>query len=217
MAAEFKIGRLRYNWAGIWTPATVYSRDDIVLNDGKAYSCLVPNTASANFYTDLYNTFPRWQIVIDGKTWVGPWVTNYSYGVGHIVIFGGKAYTSAVAHTSTNFMDNAANWTEYVEFEAWNPLWTTNKAYGENDLVRWGGVVYKCVTNHVSASSSSAGPEANQSAWTVYYSGVEYKGAWVSGTRYKLNDPNEYKKVKIIHADKDNLKIDTSSPFNGKL
>ena len=188
MAAEFKIGRLRYNWAGTWAPGTDYARDDIVLNDGKAYSCLVPNTASANFYTDLYNTFPRWQVVIDGKTWVGPWTTNYSYGVGHIVIFGGKAYTSIVAHTSTNFLDNAANWEEYVEFVAWSPLWATNRAYGENDLVRWGGIVYKCVTNHVSAVSSSAGLEANQSDWTVYYSGVEYKGAWVSGTRYKLND-----------------------------
>jgi hypothetical protein len=188
MAAEFKIGRLRYNWAGTWAPAVEYSRDDVILNDGKAYYCLVPNTSSANFYTDLYNTFPRWQVVFDGKTWVGPWLTNYSYGVGHIVIFGGKAYSSIVAHTSTNFIDNAANWAEYTEFVAWNPSWTTSKAYGENDLVRWGGTVYKCVTNHVSASSSSAGLEANSPAWIVYYSGVEYKGAWVSGTRYKLND-----------------------------
>ena len=188
MAAEFKLGRLRYNWAGTWTPATAYARDDIVLNDGKAYTCLVPNTASANFYTDLYNVFPRWTIMLDGKTWAGPWVTSHSYGVGHIVIFGGKAYTSITAHTSTTFLADAANWAEYTEFDAWHPSWTTNTAYGLNDVVKYGGIVYKCITNHQSAGSTSLGLEANQASWEVYYSGVEYKGLWTSGTRYKLND-----------------------------
>jgi hypothetical protein len=188
MAAEFKLGRLRYNWAGTWTPATAYGRDDIVLNDGKAYTCLVPNTSSANFYTDLYNVFPRWAIMLDGKTWVGPWQSSYSYGVGHIVIFGGKAYYSSTAHTSTTFLADAANWTVYTEFNAWKPTWATSTAYGLNDVVKYGGIVYKCIANHLSAGSASAGLEANQASWEVYYSGVEYKGDWTSGTRYKIND-----------------------------
>ena len=188
MAAEFKIGRLRYNWAGTWTPATEYSRDDIILNDGKAYTCLVPNTSSANFYTDLYNTFPRWQVVIDGKTWVGPWLTNYSYGVGHIVIFGGIAYTSIVAHSSTTFANDIANWAVYTEFDGWTPNWITSTVYGINTVVKYGGIVYKCIANHTSAGTTSLGLENNSAAWEVYYAGVEYKGIWVSGTRYKLND-----------------------------
>ena len=188
MAAEFKIGRLRYNWAGTWTPATAYSRDDVILNDGKAYSCLVPNTSSANFYTDLNNIFPRWQLVLDGKTWRGPWVTGYSYGVGNIVIFGGKAYTSITAHISSLFESDAANWSVYAEFDGWKPSWATNTAYGVNDVVKYGGIVYKCIANHTSAVSTSAGLEANQASWQVYYSGVEYKGIWASSFRYKLND-----------------------------
>jgi hypothetical protein len=188
MAQEFKLGRLRYNWAGTWAPATVYSRDDIVLNDGKAYSCLIPGTSSANFYTDLYATFPVWSLITDGKTWVGPWASSYSYGVGHIVVFGGKVYYSSTAHTSTTFLADAANWTVYTEFDGWKPTWTPNTAYGPNDVVKYGGIVYKCTANHLSAGSTSAGLEANQASWTVYYSGVEYKGAYTSGTRYKLND-----------------------------
>jgi hypothetical protein len=188
MAAEFKIGRLRYNWAGNWAPATTYGRDDVVLKDGKAYTCLVPNTSSANFYTDLYNIFPRWSLVIDGKTWAGPWVTNYSYGVGHIVLFGGKAYNCITAHTSSTFLSNAANWEVYAEFAGWNNAWATSVAYGVNDIVKYGGIVYKCIANHVSAGSASSGLEANQASWTVYFSGVEYKGVWVASTRYKVND-----------------------------
>ena len=188
MAAEFKIGRLRYNWAGTWAPATEYGRDDIVLNDGKAYTCLVPNTSSANFYTDLYNVFPRWSIVLDGKTWAGPWETDHDYGVGHIVVFGGKAYTSITAHSSTTFLANQANWAVYTEFDGWRPTWTSNTAYGVNDVVKYGGIVYKCIANHQSASSTDLGLEANQASWEVYFSGVEYKDLWTSGTRYKLND-----------------------------
>ena len=188
MAAEFKIGRLRYTWSGTWAPSTVYARDDVILNDGKAYSCLIPNTSSANFYTDLYATFPVWQQITDGKTWSGPWVTGHSYGVGHIAVFGGKVYYSSTAHISTTFLADAANWTEYTEFDAWHPVWATSTAYGPNDVVRYGAIVYKCIANHVSASNASDGLEANQSSWSVYYSGTEYKGAWVSGTRYKLND-----------------------------
>ena len=188
MAQEFKLGRLRYNWAGNWAPGTVYSRDDVVLNDGKAYSCLVPNTASANFYTDLNATFPVWSQMTDGKTWIGPWTTGYAYGLGDIIIFGGRIYSCTTAHTSTTFIADASNWSQYAESEGWRPNWDPSTVYGINDVVRWGGTVYKCIANHVSAATSDLGLEANQASWTVYYSGVEYKGAWANGIRYKLND-----------------------------
>jgi len=188
MSAEFKIGRLRYSWAGTWAPSTSYSRDDVVLKDGKLYTCLIPNTSSVSFYTDLNATFPCWQKTTDGKTWSGTWASGQSYGTGQLVIFGGLVYNCITAHTSSIFKDQAANWAEYTEFDAWHPVWTTNTQYGLNDVVRWGGIVYKCTTNHLSAASTVLGLEANQSSWSVYYSGVDYKGSWASSTRYKLND-----------------------------
>jgi len=188
MAAEFKIGRLRYTWAGTWALNTAYGRDDVVVKDGKAYTCLEPHTSNANFYTDLNNTFPRWQLLIEGKTWIGPWTTGYAYGTGNIVIFGGRVYVCATTHTSSTFLADAGNWSVYAEFDGWKPQWASNTAYGVNDVVRWGGIVYKCVANHVSNASPALGLEANQASWIVYYSGVEYKGNWASNTRYKLND-----------------------------
>jgi hypothetical protein len=188
MAAEFKIGRLRYNWQGAWTPGTLYSRDDVVVNNGNAYTCLIPNTSSANFYTDLYATFPVWQQMTPGTSWTGLWITGHSYGIGNIAVFGGLVYKCTVPHTSTTFLNDATNWTEYSEFDAWHVAWLPNTAYGINDVVRWGGITYKCITNHVSAADSVLGLEDNQSAWVVYYSNIDYKGAWTPSTRYKLND-----------------------------
>ena len=188
MAAEFKIGRLRYTWAGEWAPGADYARDDVVFYDGKAYTCLVPGTASVNFYTDFYATFPAWQQMTDGKTWAGPWETSHSYGLGHIVIFGGNVYYCSTAHTSTVFANDAANWTVYVQSNGWKPVWTTSTVYGVNDIVKYGGIVYKCTANHTSASSLGQGLEIDQLNWTVYYSGIEYKDVWTPGTRYKVND-----------------------------
>jgi hypothetical protein len=189
MAAEFKIGRLRFNWKGTWVSGTTYARDDVVLNDGSAYACLVPSVASANFYTDLYAVpYPVWQKVTDGKTWAGNWTTGYSYGLNHIVIFGGIVYYCNTAHTSTAFASDSANWTIYTEFTAWHTGWSTNTAYGINDTVKYGGIVYKCTVNHTSAATTALGLENNLSDWTIVDRGIEYKGAWTSSTRYKVSD-----------------------------
>jgi hypothetical protein len=191
MAAEFKIGRLRFTWNGTWTAATFYNRDAVVNYQGKTYACMTPNTSSANFYTDLNSGY--WSLVVDGKTWQGPWATSTFYSLGNIVIFGGKVYACISSHTSTTFASNASNWTQYTEFANWNTTWSISTAYGQNDVVKYGGIVYKCIANHTSSASTTLGLEANQAAWTIFYSGIEYKGTW-SGTsfRYKTNDVVKY-------------------------
>jgi len=189
MAAEFKIGRLRFTWVGAWQPTQTYARDSVTQYQGKTYVCLVPNTSSTNFYNDLNaSPYPYWNLVVDGKTFIGNWSPSTSYSLGNLVIFGGKVFQCITAHTSTAFASDTANWTEYSEFTAWHPLWTVNTTYGINDVVRWGGIVYECIANHTSAATLNLGLEANQSAWKVFYSGVDYRGNWVSSHRYKLND-----------------------------
>jgi hypothetical protein len=189
MAAEFKIGRLRFNWQGSWTPGSTYARDDVVFNDGSAYACLVPSVASENFYTDLYAVpYPVWQKVTDGKTWAGNWTTSHSYGLNHVVVFGGVVYYCITAHTSSTFANDVANWAEYTEFTAWHTGWATSTAYGKNDVVKYGGIVYKCIANHTSAATTLLGLEANINSWTIVDQGIEYKGIWVASTRYKVRD-----------------------------
>jgi len=77
MAAEFKIGRLRFTWVGAWQPNTTYARDSVTQYEGKTYVCLVPNTSSTNFYDDLYAVpYPYWNLVVDGKSFVGTWAPS---------------------------------------------------------------------------------------------------------------------------------------------
>lgn len=189
MSAEFKIGRLRFTWVGAWKPGTAYARDSVTQYQGKTYVCLVPNTSNANFYNDLNATpFPYWNLVVDGKTFIGPWAPSTFYSLGNLVISGGVVYYANTPHTSTTFVADSSNWTEYTEFSAWHTGWTPNTAYGKNDIVKYGGIVYKCITNHTSAATTALGLEANQSSWTIVEQGIEYKGTWTANTRYKARD-----------------------------
>ena len=191
--AEFKLARLRFTWYGTWVTGTVYARDGIVQYQGKTYTCQYPHTASASFYTDLNSIDPvtgknYWSLQIDGKTWKGAWATGVVYSLGNIVSYGGSEYYCAVAHTSgLTFAANSSNWAVYVQNDKWEKAWTSYTQYGIGDIVQWGGIVYRCITAHTSAGPTG-GVEADQASWTVYYSNINYLGAWSSGNKYKVND-----------------------------
>lgn len=195
--AEFKIARLRFNWAGVWETTTVYNRDAITQHEGKMYVCLVPHT-SGDFYQDLtYVTpggapQPYWEVVAEGSTWKGPWEPSTRYSLSNIVTYGGSVYYCISDHTSALTFNNA-KWTLYTEFSKWNNNWETDVPYGIGDVVKYGGIVYICNTNHKSAASTSLGLEDHIGFWTVLYSGIDFKGTWQGSTpgpatRYKLND-----------------------------
>jgi hypothetical protein len=197
MPAEFKISRLRFNYLGQWTVDTFYNRDAIVTYHGKTYVCLEPHTSDTNasaFYDALHyytpgGAFqPRWQIVIEGHEWIGPWAPSTFYSVGNIVTYGGSSYICMTEHTSDTVID-LTNFEIYATFRQWHPSWDTNYAYGVGDVVKYGGIVYFCNENHVSAASATLGLEDDQDLWTAMSVGIEYKGAWSgSSYRYKLND-----------------------------
>ena len=183
--AEFKLSRLRVSWGGPWTTATTYARDTVVQYNGKTYLCLAPHT-SGTFLTDLASAY--WGLQIDGKTWLGPYTPGNNYVPGNLVTYGGTVYVCTVGIVSAPTVLNLSNWATYVQTNKWNNAWTPATNYGVGDTVRYGGIVYTCTTQHTSAATTALGLEANQSSWTILFSGINYTGAWVSGARYKLND-----------------------------
>jgi hypothetical protein len=203
MSQEFKIARLRYNWAGVWAANTTYNRDDVAQYGGKTYVCLIPHTANTNFYNDLNHvtgsgaSTPYWQLSIDGQTWKQAWTPNTFYNLGNIVTFGGVVYICTTQHTSGASTIDLSNWTTYAKFDNWHTAWAINTIYGVGDVVRYGPIVYICNTNHVSASTTTLGLEADQSKWTLINNGKHFKGSWAPNIRYKANEivkqgPNTY-------------------------
>ena len=100
--ANFNLDRIRFKWRGTWVGSTVYTKDDIVLYNGKTYVCLIGHTANAdNLTTDLANAASRWELMFDGQAWKGDWTGSTYYTIGDIVKFEGYVYQCTATHTST--------------------------------------------------------------------------------------------------------------------
>ena len=204
--SEFKISRLRFSWVGEWTDLRLYNKDEIVQFNGKAYVCLVPHTASG-FYNDLNDVEPKWDLMMTGQTWKGPWQQFTFYSLDNIVIFGGVVYKCNQEHLSTASIDTDIDkWDIYAESKTWQSEWTSNNLYGVGDVVYYGGSTYECTVPHLSAATDLEGLEADytdiddstERYWKLLNEGVQYRGIYntesedSSQIRYKLNDIVKY-------------------------
>ena len=191
MASEFKIGRLRYTWKGVWATNTFYNRDAVASYNGKTYVCIVPHT-STDFYANYENVEesgeikPYWVIMLEGTSWKGEWQPNTTYTLGAIVLYGGSVYKRIVNGPSgTTF--NPASWEVYVTVNStWIGDYETNTRYKVGDAVKYGGNVYTCILEHVSPTITT---HPTYAKWEFLYIGVEFKGEWDSNEfAYKIND-----------------------------
>jgi hypothetical protein len=205
--SEFKISRLRFSWAGEWESDIEYNRDEIVQYQGKAYVCLDPHT-STEFYTDLENIIPRWDLMMTGQTWRGSWTPSTLYSLDNIVIFGGIVYQCNQQHISQNVLDDDIEyWDIYTESKSWENEWQTSNTYGIGAIVNYGGVVYECIESHQSASTINEGLESDLEKWQILSYGVQFKGEYSrlqpdsSIARYKLNDIVRYDSSLYICTD----------------
>ena len=195
--AEFKLGRIRFVWKGEWNDATTYYIDDVVRYGARTYICAVGHTSAADFNTDLEYSPTRWNQMSDGQAWTGDWTVNTFYKLNDVVKYGGLLYICIDSHTSAattalGLEADQSEWTLYAEGFDWKNNWTVGTRYKVNDLVRYGGYTYVCNTHHTSAATAASGLEADQSKWDSFNQGIEYKGTWVTATRYKLNDVVKY-------------------------
>ena len=191
--AEFKLGRIRFVWKNDWVTGTTYYKDDIVAYGGKTFLCAVGHTAAADFYTNLNNVPTKWNQFADGIAWKGDWADLTTYAINDIVKYGGYVYICNEGHTADTLLENdQSKWDLFAESFDWKGAWATGTYYKVNDTVKYGGLVYLCNTEHTSAATSASGLEADQSKWDVFSRGNDWKGAWATGTRYKLNDIVKY-------------------------
>lgn len=190
MPAEFKISRFIYAWVGTWEDGVPYKRDDVVEYNGKTYTCKEPHTSNVNFYVDLnFPVFPRWELMVEGRTWKNEWQPSTVYSLGNIVSYSGVVYICTEGHTSGASQIDPTKWDTFARYGKWQNAWQTNTVYGVDDIVKYGGIVYKCNTGHQSAATALLGLENNFAFWDEVNVGIDYKGEWSSlSVRYKLND-----------------------------
>jgi hypothetical protein len=207
--AEFKISRIRYTWRNTWATTTAYNRDDVIRYGGSTWICLRQHTAAAFAADQLYLAnagdsapTPAWLKMTDGYAWRGSWTTTPTlYNPGDIALHGGVIYLCVTSHTSVSTFDaSISNWTVYLSADNWRTNWAAATRYGIGDIVKYNGTVYRCVVGHTSSSTALGLEVGNNDTqddstgelWQAVHEGIEYVGAWTTGTRYRRNDLVKY-------------------------
>lgn len=186
-----------YEWRDAWDVETFYSEGDIVKYGGTTYLCTESHNSAATITLGLEADQEKWEIYSQLDEWKIDWTIETRYKVNDIVKYGGLLYRCVIPHTSAETLDlgleeNQSNWELVATAEDWKYNWTVETRYKVNDIVRYGAIVYRCTEEHTSAETLALGLEENQASWEIVLSGIEYKFAWASSTRYKVNDLVKY-------------------------
>ena len=132
--------------------------------------------------------------------WKDQWAADTVYYQDDVIAYGGKTYICVIGHTSqTDFFSDLdivpSKWNLMAEGQTWKGAWTTDTQYVYEDIVSYGARLYICNTIHTSAATAidaTDGLEADQSKWTLFAEGLDWKGDWTTTTRYRINDLVKY-------------------------
>lgn len=187
--ADFRIGRLKFNFRGAWQPSTAYEIDDIVNIGGNSYVATANHTSVAlinNWYsTDgLGAGTPKWAIHLEGVRSVGSWTAAVYYNLNDVVKFGNTLYRCTVPHLSAGSAINTSNFSVYIEGLKFEDSWQVGTQYQPGDLVTYGGYTYVALT----VSTGVAPSTSINTDWDVITTGFKEQGVYSGSTAYVPGD-----------------------------
>lgn len=190
--AEFRLGRLKFNWTGAWQTNRAYVLDDIISFKGNTYVCVVNHTSAANQEawedTDLNASPAKWELYVPGIKNAGAWAPESFYATSDLVRYGGNIYICKDNHTSPNnenlfYSTNfAGNWDLFLYGNENKEIWQASTWYKINDLVKYGNNIYLCNIGHTSASSFDI------TKFSVYLESVKFEDSWAGSVEYQPGD-----------------------------
>ena len=186
-----------YTWKGDWTIGTFYSEGDIVKYKGYIYQCITSHTSTPVVALGLPVSSENWILYQTTYNWLHQWDTSTYYDLGDVVRENGVVYICTAKHQSAATADdglaaNISDWAIITRSDNWRGDWQTSTVYRFDDVVRYGGIVYRATAHHTSAATTTLGLEDAVDTWIAVHIGIDYKGVWTGGTRYKLNDIVKY-------------------------
>ena len=180
--ADFRLGRLKFNWRGDWTVATAYVIDDIVKFGANTYVCVSNHTSVSNEAQWYSGDGARWQVHTEGIFNRGDWADATFYRLNDIVKYGNDQYRVTVAHTSSGTFASA-NFISYVNGLKFEDSWDAAVEYQSGDIVTFGGYSYVALD-----TSTGAAPNNLGASWEILTTGFKVVGTWSNSTAYKPGD-----------------------------
>lgn len=178
-------------WTGNWATNIKYNQNELVKYGATIYSCTIGHTSASTTVEGLATDLEKWEFVARTVQWRDQWVAARKYLLGDLISYNGLLYLCNEEHTAANIVNglefDQAKWTLVNDSDYWLDSWLAQTRYRKNDIVTYGGVVFRCTDGHTSGLNS-LGIYGDSNYWETVYSNIEYKGDWISGTAYKIND-----------------------------
>ena len=193
--AEFRLGRVKFNWTGNWTPAKSYLIDDIAKFGGNTYVATANHTSTASTSDFYANDSGNWNIHIEGLEQKGQWATATYYRINDLVTFGNVVYRVTAAHTSEGTFIDKTKVTEYVAGFKSEGDWSNAEEYQAGDVVNYNG------SSYVALSTSLAGfnPPQNlglstdpNAKWSILSDGLAGAAVTYTEGTYYRGDLTQY-------------------------
>jgi len=188
--AEFRLGRVKFNWTGNWQPSKSYLIDDIIKFGGNSYVAVVNHTSVAST-ADFYVTdFAKWNVHLEGISNTGEWAPNYLYKENEVFKFGNVQYRVVVSHLSHGSFPDLSKVVEYVAGFKAEGEWNNNTQYQTGDVVNYQGSSYVALTTSLAGFlppiNVAIGTDVAGKSWQILADGLA--GAAITftpGTYYR--------------------------------
>lgn len=181
--ADFRLGRLKFNWRGDWQVATAYVIDDIVKFGANTYVCVSNHTSASNQTFWYTQDAARWQLHTEGIFNKGNWAPSTFYKLNDLVKYGNDIWRVVVAHTSgANFAE--ANFISYVSGLKFEDSWDSSTSYQPGDIVTFGGYSYVALDDSINIAPNIG----LNTTWEILTTGFKVVGNWSNSTTYKPGD-----------------------------
>jgi len=181
--ADFRLGRLKFNWRGDWTGASAYVIDDIIKFGANTYVCTTNHTSSS-LETEWYSTDSgKWNLHTEGIALKGDWTASTFYKLNDIVKYGNDQYRCTVGHTSTATFATG-NFVSYVSGLKFEDSWVVGTEYQVGDIVVFGGYTYVSQTTNIGVAPNTS----IDVDWEILTTGFKVVGNWDNTTTYKPGD-----------------------------
>jgi hypothetical protein len=176
--ADFRLGRLKFNWRGDWVTSTSYVIDDIVKFGANSYVCTENHTSVAN-ETNWYATdSAKWSLHTEGIVNKGDWTSSTYYKVNDIIKYGNTQYRVTSGFSTTGFTTSYV--TEYLSGFEYEDTWNGGTQYQPGDVVAYGGYTYIATSIHTNKP-----PSYNlTNDWDILTTGFSAVGTYSTTTNY---------------------------------
>ena len=176
--ADFRLGRLKFNWRGNWAPTTAYVIDDIVKFGANTYVCTTNHTSVSSETTWYATDLAKWSLHVEGITNRGDWTPATYYKINDLIKFGNTQYRVTTGFTSGGTF-SSSNMVQYFGGFNFEAGWNSGTEYQTGDVVSYGGYNYIAKT-----VNTNKAPSSYTSDWDPLTNGFTFVGAWSTTRSY---------------------------------